>query len=457
MSLWKRILQGMMAFSLDTVVSNVAAVLGAALVFRYLDLPTYGRLTLALSLYAAATIFLNFGLGGVFTAEIARSRGSGDLARVKFLLSRYLYLNTVTGVLLFAVFMVVGMRRGDPLWSAMGAYLLTTALNGVANVLFHSYTRYRRLAAQSITRSLARLALLATLPLWWRGDALLGVAWTYPLMDCAALLVSVRLARVALRDLQGVQTTGYSLASLIDLFRQQGIYATLSIPVKKVADQLPVWFLKSLIGDAAVGVYGAAQKGFLLLYAFFSSLETTIFPLVSEQIEVDKERLQIALRQMQKYTFWLGLFVAVVGGFTAHWLIRIVAGEEYMAAVPVFRLMLWLLVVYAFLQSQRPLFYALGQQKWLFVLYLFNTLMYALMLLCAIDATGIIGAVWATLFYAALSAITRLVVLQKLDSRTLVDPRSVFKIEGFDRHLWEILRAWVLSGFRKSSVESTKK
>lgn len=438
MSLWSRILQGMTAFSLDTVVSNVAAVLGAALVFRYLDLPAYGRLTLALSLYAAATVFLNFGLGGVFTAEIARSRGSGDLARVKFLLSRYLYVNATTGVLLFAVFVGVGIQRGDPLWLVIGTYLLTTALNGVANVLFHSYTCYRRLAAQSITRSLARLALLATLPLWWRADALVGVAWTYPLMDCAALLVSIRLARVAMRDLRGVQTTGYSFASLAALFRQQGIYATLSIPVKKVADQLPVWFLKALTGDAGVGIYGVAQKGFLLLYAFFSALETTIFPLASEQIEVDKERLQIALRQMQKYTFWLGLVTAVVGGLAAHWLILIVAGQEYLAAVPVFRLMLWLLVVYAFLQSQRPLLYALGQQKWLFSVYLVSSATYALLLWIGISSLGMIGAVWAMLINSGVFGGVRMFVLWRLEPQMLIDPRSIFRIEGFDRRLWQM-------------------
>ena len=456
MSLWKRILQGMTAFSLDTVVSNVAAVLGAVLVFRYLDLPTYGRLTLALSLYTAATIFLNFGLGGVFTAEIARSRGSGDLARVRFLLSRYLYLNVTTGVLLFAVFVGVGIQRGNTLWSVMGTYLLTTALNGAANVLFHSYTRYRRLAAQSIARSLARLALLATLPLWWQADVLVGVALTYPLMDFAALLVSVWLARVALRDLRGVQTTGYSYVSLIVLFRQQGIYATLTIPVKRIAAQMPVWFLKALIGEAAVGVYGAAQRGYSLFYAFFNSLETTIFPLVSEQMRVDRERLQIALRQMQKYTFWSGIVVAVVGGLAAHWLILIIAGKEYLGAVFAFRIMLWRLANYAFSQAQRPLLFAMGQQKWACILSIFNTVIYALILVFAIVVAGVAGAAWASLLYAVLFTCTRVVALRKLDSQIIVDPRSVFKIEGFDRRLWEILRARVLYRFKNSGVGITK-
>jgi O-antigen/teichoic acid export membrane protein len=430
----------------------LAAVLSAALVFRSLDMSAYGQLTLALSFYASATVFLNFGLGGVFTAEVARARGGGNLGWAKFLLTRNLWLNAIMGFVALVVFLAIGYQRRDPLWTVMGTYLLTTALNEVLRVLFHSYTRYRRLAAQSIVRSLSRLLLLITLPLWWRGETLVGVAWTYPLMDIAALLVSAWLVQRALHGLRGVRTDGYSLASLAALFRQQGIYATLSIPVKKVADQLPVWFLKALVGDVGVGIYGAAQKGLLLIYAFFGALEATIFPLVSEQMEVDRERLQIALRQMQKYTFWLGLIAAVVGGLTARWLILIVAGGEYVAAVPLFRLMLWNLVIYAFLQSQRPLFYALGQQKWLFVLYLFNALVYALMLLCAVAATGTIGAVWATLSYAALSAITRMMALQKLDSQAFVDPRGVFKIEGFDRRLWEILRTRLLWWFRNGGV-----
>ncbi len=445
MSLWRRILQGMTAFSADTVISNLAAVLSAALVFRYLDVSAYGQLTLVLSCYATATIFLDFGLDGVFTAEIARARGAGNLSWARFLLTRYLWLNVIMSCVALIAFLAVSYQQRNPLWAVMGFYLLTTALNGVVSVLFHSHTRYRRLVAQSITRSLSRLLLLAVLPLWWRGETLQGVAWTYPLMDVVALAVSAWLARKIWRSPEDVGIERYSLASLTVLFRRQGVYATLSVPVKKIADQLPIWFLKALIGDVGVGLYGAAQKGFSLLYAFFSALETTIFPLVSEQMEMNKERLRIALRQMQKYSFWLGFAVAVVGSLTARWLILIVAGERYLAAASLFRVMLWILVVYAFAQSQRPLFYALGQQKWLFVLYLFNSLIYALALPLAIVSVGVIGAAWATLFYIVLSAITRMVVLQKLDLWAFVGPRDMFKIEGFDRRLWQTLRAWVQS------------
>ncbi len=456
MSLWRRILQGVTAFSADTVISNLAAVLSTALVFRYLDVSAYGQLTLVLSFYGGATIFLDFGLRGLFTAEIARARGIGDWGWAKFLLTRYLWLNVVTGCIALVASLVLGHHWRDPLWAVVGVYLLTTALNEVIGMLFHSYTRYRRLAAQSIVRSLSRLLLLVTLPLWWRGEMLLGVALTYPLMDGVALMVSFWLTRRTWTDLRRVSTAKYSVASLTALFRQQGVYMALSVPIKRIADQLPVWFLRVLIGEVAVGLYGAARRGFLLIYGLFNTLETTIFPLVSEQMAVDKERLQIALLQVQKYLFWLGVIAAIAGNLAAHWLIELVAGQEYLAAVSLFRVMLWLLVIYAFLQPQRPLFYALGQQKWLFLSYLFSAVGYALALLVAITALGPMGAVWAWLLYAALSVGTWMIILRKLGAREFIAPQKVFTIDGFDRRLWQSLQTQVLRWLGYSDVKTTK-
>jgi O-antigen/teichoic acid export membrane protein len=436
-TLWRRILQGMTAFSLDTVISNVAAVLGAALVFRYLDLLSYGRLTLALSFYAMATVFFNFGLGDVFTAEIARSRGSGDLARVKFLLLRYLYLNIATGMLLFVAFVGVGMQRGDLLWPVMGTYLLTTALNETATVLFHSYTRYRRLAAQSITRSLARLALLVTLSWWWRGEPLLGVALTYPLMELPTLLVSLRLAQIVWPELRRVSTAAYSCKDLLALFQRQGLYATLSIPIKKVIDQLPIWFLKAMADDVALGSYAVAQRVLLLIFSFFRSLETTMFPLVSEQVEADRARLQAILRQIQRYSFWLALLTAIFGGIAAPWIIHLIAGPAYLMAVPLLRVMLWLLVLYTFSQSQRPLFYALKEQRWLFAIYLLHAILYSALLGTGVPLGGAMGAVLARLLVTFFVMSARLYVLSRVAPRMWISPWSVFTIETSDRRLWE--------------------
>jgi O-antigen/teichoic acid export membrane protein len=440
MTLWQRILQGVTAFWVETIINLIAGVLGARLVFHYLQPADYGRLALFLSFYATGTICLGFGLGGVFTAEIARARGTGEGDWANFLISRYSALLLTTATLFLFLFVGIGVWRGELLWSIMGAYLWLTAPNNVAYTLFHSSTRYRRLAGQSITRSLSRLALLATLPWWWPGEPLVGVALTFPLMELAVLAVSLILARVVWPELCRVSTIGYSYKDMLTIFKRQGLYATLSIPVKKVGDQLPVWLLGAMAGDAELGIYAAAQRGYLLVFAFFRSLETTLFPLVAEQIKVDKERMHVALRQVQKYSFWLGLLAVATGNIAAPWIIRLIAGELYTGTIPVFRVILFLLMLYAFTQIHRPLFYALGQQKWLFLIYLMNLPAYALILWVGITLWGALGAAASWALDTIVIIGLRQLVLYRLALHVWIDPRSVLAIDPFDKRLWEILR-----------------
>jgi O-antigen/teichoic acid export membrane protein len=438
MTLWERILQGMTAFSLDNIITLVTGVLGARLVFHYLSPATYGQLTLSLSFYAIGKTFLGFGLGSVFTAEIARARGAGEPGRAKFLFSRYLIFALITGTLLLFIFVAIGIWREELLmWSVMGGYLWLTASNGAAHTLLHSVTRYRRVAGQSIIRNLSRLALLATLPWWWPGELLVGVAVIYPLRELVTLAVSVYLARVAWWDMKEASTATCDHKDLLSLFTQKGIYAALTTPIDKVADQLPVWFLKAMVGDAGLGAYAAAESAYQLFYGFFRPLKTTLFPLVSEQAEADPERLKIALRQAQKYAFWLGLFVAAVGSVAGPWAILLLAGQQYADAVPFFSVFLWRLLIWALGQSQGPILNAIGEQKWIFLVHLFTTLVDVLLLVTGIRLLGGIGAVWAGHLRMVIALSINLFLILHLAPHLWVDPRRVFKVEKFDRRLWQ--------------------
>lgn len=441
MTLWERILQGITAFSVDTIVSLVAGVLTAKLVFHYLPPADYGQLALFLSFYATATVFLSFGLGGVFTATISRARGKGEHGWAKFLIVRYLLILLITATVLLLIFVGIGFWRRDPLlWSIMGTYLWLTAPNTAAFTIFHSATRYRRLAGQSITRNVSRLALLATLPWWWPGERLVGVALTYPLMELTVMLVSSYMTRVVWVELKDIPTSTYDNHDLISLFQKQGVYATLITPVKKVADQLPIWFLKALIGDVGVGTFAAAQKAYRLIFAFFRSLETTLFPLVSERAETHSEQLRVAMRQAQKYTFWLGLLVAIAANLTGAWIILLIAGKQYSMVIPVFDLFVWHLLIYAFSQSQRPIFYAVGQQKWLLVTYLFSTVVKTALLLIGIRLLGVMGAVWAVLLSSMVVVSVRYFLTRRVAPHLWVDPRGIIRVEEFDLRLWRDLK-----------------
>jgi O-antigen/teichoic acid export membrane protein len=131
------------------------------------------------------------------------------------------------------------------------------------------------------------------------------------------------------------------------------------------------------------------------------------------------------------------MMTASFGTLVAPWLIQVLGGEQYQPAISVFRLMLWLLVLYAFSQAHRPLFYALRQQKWLFATYVLSTITYALMLFGGIAIGGATGAVGVLLVHGVLFATLRWLIVRRLDASLWIPPSSVLKLDNFDRRLWD--------------------
>jgi O-antigen/teichoic acid export membrane protein len=442
MSLMGKIGRGVAAFSADTLLSNLLQLFAVARVYRYLTLEAYGTLALALTLHATGTIFLDFGLGPVFTSEIAKGRGEASPARVKLYTRYYTYLELITGSVLLVVYAVIGSRQAGvfrALWPIMGLYLLASALNNIAVTVFHSHTLYGYQAAQSMFRSAMRLLLLVTLPLWWNGNSLVGVALTFPFMELLTACASLLLVSRILRPLRAVSLSSTPRADMWRVLREQGLYSSIIIPVKRVQEQLPVWLTTSLAGSAAAGAYATAQGGFAILFSFFRGVETTLFPIVSERLATDQRLLRDTMRQTEKYSFWAGV-AAVIGGWAfAPLFVRIIAGEAYLGATPVFRVMLLHLLVYAFAQVQRPLFYALGRQRDLFASYVVNLVEYGLLLVVGLVSLGVVGAAVSQVTSEAIIVYVRQWLLRRHDPQLAFDLKALFTINEHDRRLWQRL------------------
>jgi O-antigen/teichoic acid export membrane protein len=177
-----------------------------------------------------------------------------------------------------------------------------------------------------------------------------------------------------------------------------------------------------------------------LIFSFFSSVETTLFPLVSEQAPTHPDRLRVVLGQARKYSLWLGLVVAVAVTMTAPWLVRIIAGDAYSAAVPLLQLLVWGLVVHALAQSQRPIPYAAGEQRLQFATYLLSMALEAGMLYLAIRWLGVNGAVWAILASSLAVTAVRQAIIHRIRPGLSELTGNLFAIEPFDRELWQDLR-----------------
>ncbi len=440
MSIWRRILQGLVALTGTTLITNFCIVLQAYLTFRYLSLDQYGQMAFYLSGYRIGSLFLDFGIGGVFISEIAKARGLGSTGRVRSLWTTYMRLLLFTGSILALIFGGIAKWSNEAIWGVMGVYVCLSGVNNGLHSLLLGHTRYRRTAAQSVSRSITRLGLLVVLNWWWRGPIVMGVSLTYPLMELVTFILSLRMAWTVLSTLIKTPPNPVDLRTLL---RQKGAYVILMLPVKRALGEMPVWFLRLEAGDVAVGLYSAAQRSFGLIQAIFVPLETIWFPLVSEQLVQAPERLHLVLRQAQKYTFWLTVAVVGVAEAGAYHFVILIAGLEYIATVPVLRWLMPLQILGAFFQYHRPLFYALGEQRWLLGSALFNLLTHTPLLWMGVLWNGAVGVAQIAVLHGIIALGARLWILHRLAPRLWISPLSVFQIEKFDRQLAQKIREQV--------------
>jgi O-antigen/teichoic acid export membrane protein len=443
MSLWQRIFQGLTAFYSSTVITSISGLVQSIIVLRYLTVAEYGALVLMFSFYRTATIFLELGTGGIFNAEIAKALGGGQTAQAKGLFQLYMRLLSMTGLVLGSIFMVIGWQRQDVLWPIFGVYLFLSGLNSAFTCLFMSHTRFRRSATLDVVRSLSRLVLLVGLLFWPVVERLPAVALTYPLMELCTLVAALWMATPIRHEFRGLLPVRPNVGELV---RRQGIFVMLNLPVKRTTDQLPIWALSALVGETAVAYYGAAQRAFSFVYAGFAPLETVLFPLVSEQSVQHMERLQVALRQSQKYTFWFAVAVVAVLLPVAPWVIVLIGGEEYRPAIPVFQWMLGVLLFVPFYLSYRPVMFSASLQQWLLVSNIVSLIIYTLCLWTLIPVAGAVGAAQALLLNNLLLLPIRQAVVWFYSRDYWVSPLSVFRFDEFDRRLWAKVRRYLPDG-----------
>lgn len=441
MSLTSRIAKGTVTFSSSTMVATALQFLTSILVIRALGKLDYGRLVLALSVYSIGAIFLDLGLGKVISSEIARSRGEKRLDQVKRFLSRYSQMGLVGGSLLLIVSSLVSPwinKAYSPmiarLFIIVGAYLFLSGIRNLFSTTFYSYTLYHYLAVLQVTFTLLRLLLVLLLVTWLK-QGLMGAILTYPLsLAITILLLSPFWWRVVspLRKVKASKEPVFRKA-----LKEQGSYVILMLPFKNIQDQLPVWMIKALLGTEMVAIYAVAQRGFGLFYSLLNSLETTLLPLTSERISTDWETTKRMLNRATKYASWSATLLVIGGWLFAPLFYRLLFSEKYPEAIPVFQMYLLTLSVYAFMLIQRPLFYALRAQEYLFYAYVIGVCSYALFLHLFISQLGVLGAALALLVNTGIVMLVRYYFLHRIKSDFKINVKNIFQVDEFDKKMFK--------------------
>lgn len=433
MTIWRRIFKGLAALTTSTGVSFITGVVSAVLTFHYLVPEEYGRITLLLSFAATARIFFDLGAKGIFTSEIAQAHGANNFSTVKGLVQTYGRFVGITSTLASLTFVGIYLWQQNISYLIIAGYTLLFGINNGLQTVFLSYSEYHQSAGQQISRSVARLLLLFLLPLIPSSALFWYVLLTYPMVELVTLLFSIPWTRPIFHSLKTVDSAE---VSFWELFKQQGIYTTLVYPLKQVISELPIWLLRVMVGETAVGIYGAAQKAYSLIFSLFANVETILTPMLPSQLTQNPDKVKVAIRQSQKYTFWIAVITIIGSYISASWMISLLTSNAYDDVIEPFRWMLFVLLTIPFIQSHRPILFALRQQKWLLLIRLIKLITFIPLLLVFIEHNGATGAVQAIVIDALFHLFTRWVILKRVAPNLWVSPLTIFKIEEFDLKLW---------------------
>jgi O-antigen/teichoic acid export membrane protein len=178
---------------------------------------------------------------------------------------------------------------------------------------------------------------------------------------------------------------------------QRSSWLWLSGIVSVIYLKIDIVMLGAMAGTEQAGIYAAASRLSELWYVFPATLAVRYYPDMLKAYEKDWNSYLLKLRRFAKLFFGAALGIAVIMSLTADWIVILLFGEAFSAAVTVLQIHIWsgCFIFVRYLISQHLV---ITEQE---PLSLFSHGMGALLNvglnLWLIPQYGIVGAAWATL------------------------------------------------------------
>ena len=155
---------------------------------------------------------------------------------------------------------------------------------------------------------------------------------------------------------------------------------------------LPPIVIGIALSSSDAGIYSAAQKLVFFLLVIDRVLGTLLLPAAARFISASTEKLAANLSFALRWAFILALPVALGGTLLADRIIPLVFGSQYVAAGPVFRILIW----YFFFTLLHTIYssglIAIGEEKRYSRIMIISSVMYGLAIIVGTKLYGLTGA-----------------------------------------------------------------
>jgi len=324
MSLTQKVAYNTVVQVVGKVLTTLISLVLIAALTRYLGVSGYGSYTTIFAYIQFFAVLADFGFFWFFLREISKPE-----AEINKITGNVLAFRTLVAIGIFALAFFVGLfipqyhdiRYGIGIIAGASFWM---ALNGTYVGIFQSKLRMDKAA---LTDVLGRLVILGIVFYQIKvGTNLTQILWAYFIGNFLNFVINAWMGRIYVKV-----KPAFDLVYWKHIFWEClpiSIVSILSIIYFKV-DTVMLSLLKS---STDVGIYGPPYKVLEILILFPGIFMGNVFPIFVNYIYSKDERIKAAYQRSFDFLLIVALPIVIGVVFTAHRIIQIIAGSEFVTA-----------------------------------------------------------------------------------------------------------------------------
>jgi O-antigen/teichoic acid export membrane protein len=418
---------------LATFFVKIVSISTIFIMLRGLTVYEYGVKELVLAALGFFGIFSLPGLVSVVIADIGIEKGKGNLAGAKGLFWSLLRLQTLMSLIAFAILFfgaeIIGSYYPEHISSYFRilAFTFPLAVVGMAyGIVFGVTFRYREQSFSSFFQEFFKLIVFA-ICLYGFGLKVEAVLYSMIFGPLMTFIVQYPAFRRAYRELGDVIEERVSVWHTL---YEHGKWSVFSTYLNSSAGNLYLYIIKAMLGTEVVALYAVAS-GLVGHTSALVPIGNVVAPIIPQYIS-DRERFRRIITKSIKYQV-VGSLVVAFGAMIFFPPIITFLFPKYVTAMPLYRIMVFGLILSGIASIFSTVFFALRAQKNLFYAVVVKTVAMIVIPPICIYFFGMMGIAYASIIVGLAYVLERYRVLRRLVPDYRFDMRMLFAMDDLDR------------------------
>lgn len=372
------------ARSVTEIINRLGSVIFWVFVARYLGPKGLGSIAFSLSLFTFFGTVATLGLGSAVIRDVAKNPGRRGLY-----FSNTLFLGFFSSIF-FALLMIVVARLINP----SPATLFATMLMAVAILPFSGFYWSR-----TILWALEKLSYVAVArtaeTVFKIAGAITVLMLGYGLTQVIIVLILSRVVSFIICFAFAVRMVDFKMTInkwlIRNLLRQAPSFSLIAV-FNAMFWSLTVVFITKFRGDAEAGLYSAAFKFVDICISFAHAYGQALFPILSRLTEMGPKLLDVLFRKSLKYLTLITMAIATSIAMLAEQLIPLIFGPAMVGAVPILRVLIWLIIPFGNVPILAYILISYHRQKQDLLANMVATTVLVILLILTVPLWGAMGA-----------------------------------------------------------------